>query len=83
MHTTIETIMKEKIKMKNSIKTMSRVRSTVKVSINEPCLMCAQIKEPRIGKIFERPELINLIQKVLGISVSANIIQIYFIFVLF
>lgn len=36
-----------------------------------PCLLCAQSKDPQIGNIFDRPELINLIRKVLGISVSA------------
>lgn len=46
---------------------MSEVR---KMPENEPCLLCSETKEPKLGDIFDRPELINMIHNVSGISVS-------------
>lgn len=58
-------------KTKKNCDSQLRVRSSNRAQSGEPCLLCAQTKEPQIGKIFDRPELVNLIRKVLGIPVSA------------
>lgn len=49
------------------MKIMSKVR---KMPQNEPCLLCSETKEPKLGNIFERPELINMIRNVSGLDVS-------------